>query len=79
MGDSGLWTGTRVRHRDGRTGVIDQDYVGFAHRVLRIVDAAGAPIASVQLNVDGPHSGDSGWEWESSNSNWYLLGPEMED
>ena len=73
----GGWAGIKVRHADGRTGVIRSDYTGFAHRALTIeIDGGGKD--HVQLNADGPDSGSKGWEWWcehfSSGPCWLKLG-----
>ena len=56
------WKGIKVKNVDGRTGVIAADYSGFLHRVLTIrVDGGGE--GRVQLNSDGPDTGEAGWSW----------------
>jgi hypothetical protein len=71
------WQGTKVRHADGRTGVIASDYVGFCHAGLSIrVDGGGE--AFIQLNTNGPDTGEAGWEWWCENfdggARWLTLG-----
>lgn len=71
------WQGIKVRHADGRTGVIRSDYAGFLHRTLSIkVDGGGDD--SVQLNSNGPDTGTPGWEWYCENfcggPRWLVLG-----
>lgn len=56
------WKNMRVRHEDGRSGVISCDAPGFMHRGLHIKCQDGST-GCVQLNSDGPDSGDKGWEW----------------
>ncbi len=72
------WIGTRVRHQDGRTGVIARDDVGFMHRLLKIV-VDGGGVDYVQLNVGDRDSGSRGWEWlsapaEDGHEQWCPLG-----
>lgn len=56
------WTGTMVRHLDGRSGKISDDWPGFLHVGLKIaVDGGGE--AFVQLNSNGPDTGEKGWAW----------------
>ncbi len=71
------WKGIRVRHRDGRTGVICGESPTFSYAQLEIcVDGGGR--AFVQLNVNGPDAGEPGWEWWCENVNggarWLDLG-----
>lgn len=61
MSDIG-WKGKLVRHADGRTGHISGEYVGFCHIDLTIVTDEGDD-GHVQLNINGPDSGETGWEW----------------
>ena len=56
------WKGIKVKHQDGREGVIASDYAGFMHRGLQI-NVVGGEDAYVQLNSDGPDSGEAGWSW----------------
>jgi len=71
------WVGVKVGHTDGRHGVIADDYEGFLHRVLRI-DVEGGGDAYVQLNSNGPDTGESGWAWWCENfsggARWLPLG-----
>lgn len=60
------WKGIKVKHRDGREGVIVSDYTGFLHRALRIEVQEGKE-AFVQLNSDGPDNGEAGWSWWCEN------------
>ena len=62
------WLGKRVRHHDGRTGIIKDEWVGFCHVGLKIsVDRGGT--AFVQLNTNGKDTGEAGWEWWCENFN----------
>ncbi len=57
------WRGKRVKHDDGRTGVIRSEHSGFCHVALAItVDGADA-MHRVQLNTNGPDTGETGWMW----------------
>ena len=56
------WKGTRVRNVDGRTGVVRDTYSGFLHVGLHLSVNDGER-AYVQLNSDGPDSGETGWQW----------------
>ena len=71
------WKGITVKHQDGREGVIASDYAGFMHRALQI-NVVGAEDAYVQLNSDGPDSGEAGWSWWCENfsggARWLALG-----
>ena len=60
------WKGIKVKHQDGREGVIASDYAGFMHRALQI-NVVGGEDAYVQLNTDGPDSGEAGWSWWCEN------------
>lgn len=65
MSDLG-WKVTKVRHTDGRTGIIVSDYAGFLHAALMIrVDGGGESF--VQLNTNGPDTGEAGWQWWCEN------------
>ena len=68
------WKGIKVKHQDGREGVIASDYAGFMHRALHI-NVVGAEDAYVQLNSDGPDSGEAGWSWWCENFSDELLHP----
>lgn len=69
--DDGGWNGTRVRHVDGREGVVSGSYEGFLHRGLTLT-ANGERLGYIQLNSDGSASGDAGWRWLCSS---YSEGP----
>lgn len=76
------WTGIKVRHEDGRTGIISGDYEGFLHRSLTIsvLDDYGHESKekgtdTVQLNANGPDSGSPGWQWRPDHES----DPESED
>lgn len=60
--DSMGWVGKRVKHVDGREGVIRSESPGFCHAMLFIVDDDGAT-DMVQLNSNGPDTGSAGWSW----------------
>lgn len=47
------WKGVKVKHDDGRSGVIESDWEGFLHRALKIAIEGGGE-AFVQLNSNGP-------------------------
>lgn len=53
------WKGTKVKHADGRQGGIKDDWSGFLHRGLKI-DVDGGTEAFVQLNSNGPDTGEVG-------------------
>lgn len=62
------WVGKQVRHRDGRTGSITGEFVGFGFAGLTISIAdTDSPTAYVQLNTSGPDTGEAGWEWWCPN------------
>lgn len=77
MSDMG-WKGLRVRHTDGRIGRIVSEYVGFCHCALMIESDDGANGGRVQLNTNGPDTGDRGWQWFCENydggARWLPLG-----
>lgn len=64
MEDNG-WSGIQARNVDGRSGVIT-GYVGFMHTSLSI-RSDGKVIGHVQLNADGPDTGETGWQWFCTN------------
>ncbi len=64
MSDNG-WKGIQARNIDGRSGVI-HGHVGFMHTALTIY-SEGEAIGRVQLNADGPDTGDTGWQWLCTN------------
>lgn len=68
------WVGKTVRNADGREGRITAEWVGFCHTGLKI-QVEGGGEAIVQLNTDGPDSGDAGWSWwhEGDGGSWYRL------
>ena len=66
MSDSLGWKGSRLKHADGRTGVIVSECPGFCHVGLKIrVDGSGAD-DWVYLNTNGPDTGTPGWKWDAS-------------
>ena len=71
------WTGKRVKHVDGREGSIKREAPGFCHVGLFIVDNVGGT-AFVQLNTNGPDTGETGWSWmlahEGDPERWGWLG-----
>lgn len=71
------WKGKKMRNADGRTGTIVTDFEGYMHRGLFIKCEDGSK-AHVQLNVDGPDTGETGWEWYcedlSGGPAWLQLG-----
>lgn len=75
------WRGTKVKHEDGREGSIVSDYEGFLHRVLTI-DVVGGGESFVQLNSNGPDTGEAGWSWWceefSEGARWLKLGDHAE-
>lgn len=75
------WTGVKVRHADGRSGFIESDWEGFLHRGLKIAIEGGGE-AFVQLNSNGPDTGESGWSWWCENfsggARWLALGDHRE-
>lgn len=56
------WRGKTVRNADGRQGKITGEYTGFCHASLTITVTDGEA-ATVQLNSNGPDTGETGWEW----------------
>jgi hypothetical protein len=64
------WTGKIARNKDGREGRI-AEYVGFLHIALSIRCKEGGN-GHVQLNSNGPDTGDTGWQWYCEN---FLDGP----
>lgn len=71
------WEGMHVMHPDGRMGIIVGEYIGFCHRILDIrVDGGGSAV--IQLNADGPDTGESGWMWRcekyDGGPRWLQLG-----
>lgn len=77
------WIDLPTRHTDGRTGHIVEEFIGFGYRSLKILAKDGST-AVVQLNVNGPDSGEAGWSWcyvgPTGRETWYPLGrfPEAE-
>lgn len=71
------WEGTKVQNKDGRNGVITSDYEGFLHRSL-CIELEGGGEAFVQLNSNGPDTGEVGWSWWCENfsggARWLPLG-----
>lgn len=71
------WCGKRVRHLDGRTGVIRIESVGFGHVSLHI-DADDNSKAVVWLNARDLDGGAQGWAWLCENfdggPHWLPLG-----
>lgn len=71
------WQGKQVRHRDGRTGVIRAEYVGFGYVLLNI-DATNGSEAVVLLNAHSGDGGATGWAWLCENfsggPHWLPLG-----
>ncbi len=71
------WAGKRVKHADGREGKIKREAPGFCHVGLFIIDTDGGT-AYVQLNSNGPDSGETGWSWmfahQSDPECWGRLG-----
>lgn len=72
------WRGVKMKHLDGRTGVITSDSVGFCHRSLTIRVDGQEKTEYLQLNSDGTDSGALGWQWlrsrEGEPEAWALLG-----
>ncbi len=77
---AGQWKGTKTRNRDGRTGTVTSEFIGFGHRMLTIT-ASDDSKAQIQLNVEGDDSGEPGWEWcyhrPDGTDAWYPLGPHL--
>lgn len=61
------WTGIKVRHEDGRQGVIkdEGDVVGYRTLVIRV---DGVDVDDVVLNVCGKDSGATGWYFLSDDN-----------
>lgn len=74
--DMGL-AGKRVKHVDGREGTIKWEAPGFCHVGLFIIDTDGGT-AFVQLNTNGPDTGEAGWSWmlahDGDPERWGWLG-----
>lgn len=70
------WDGTPVRHEDGRTGTLRQSLTGWCFVFLTIWHE-GERIGCVQLNTDGPDSGDDGWSFQhihvDGSEHWWPL------
>lgn len=64
------WNGKKVRHTDGRSGKL-RESAGFLHLSLEI-RCDGGGCAYVQLNANGPDTGEQGWQWLCEN---FLDGP----
>ncbi|MFZ3482134.1 hypothetical protein [Sphingomonas sp. 3-13AW] len=56
------WRNIRVRHPDGREGLIVQDASGFGPRTLTIKPRDGTPL-TIELATIGADRGEPGWEW----------------
>ncbi|MBA9846779.1 hypothetical protein [Ralstonia pickettii] len=72
------WKGKRVKHADGRTGVIRSESCGFCFVGLTIAIDGIEGTEWVQLNSNGPDTGAFGWCWNASigeePENWLPLG-----
>lgn len=78
MSDSHGWKNIRVKHADGRTGVIVRECPGFCCIGLKIrIDGSGED-DWVNLNSNGPDTGTPGWQWNASVEahveRWLALG-----
>tara|TARA_R110000782_G_C14538090_1_gene383381 strand:- start:232 stop:513 length:282 start_codon:yes stop_codon:yes gene_type:complete len=77
MSDELGWRGKRVKHVDGREGKIRREFPGFCHVGLFIIDDDGGT-AFVELNSNGPDTGESGWSWmmahDGEPDRWAWLG-----
>ena len=76
------WSGTRVRHTDGRTGLISRESPDFMGVDLRItVDGGGEE--RVRLNARHGDGGAMGWSWYCENFSggavWIRLGDHNPD
>lgn len=75
---NGTWVNVKMKHLDGRTGVIVSDTPGFCHRSLTIRIDGQEQKEYLQLNADGQDSGALGWQWLRSAKGepeaWSLLG-----
>lgn len=71
------WKGYKVRHADGRTGVIAREHEGFL-RIALTIDVEQGDKDHVQLNANGPDTGSAGWQWDTaepgSSPDWLPLG-----
>lgn len=56
------WRGIVVKHRSGLTGVVSESWSGFLHVGLKI-QADDGQEHFVQLNSNGPDTGEQGWLW----------------
>lgn len=56
------WKNKKVRHVDGRTGVISREEAWFGGVDLKITDAEGG-VSIVKLHARGADAGEIGWHW----------------
>lgn len=72
------WRNKKMKHADGRTGVIRREYVGFGFAKLTIRVDGTEVEETIQLNTSGSDSGATGWSWmyarEGEPEAWALLG-----
>lgn len=72
------WRGKKMKHADGRTGVIRRDYVGYGYVTITIRVDGSESEETIQLNSRGKDSGATGWSWmyarEGEPEVWALLG-----
>lgn len=74
------WRGLKMRHLDGRTGVIIQERGDVSLKIIIQVDGDAVPTVTetIVLNADCRDSGATGWECcypqEDGKELWGLLG-----
>ncbi|MBA9859434.1 hypothetical protein [Ralstonia insidiosa] len=72
------WKGKRVKHADGRSGVIRSESRGFCFVGLTIAIDGSDATEWLQLNSNGQDTGALGWSWDASfddaPENWLPLG-----
>lgn len=56
------WRGIKVKHEDGRKGVVDA-VDKYDDTTALTIAVTGGQSAEVQLNLDGPDTGEAGWLW----------------
>ena len=73
------WRGTRVKHKDGRLGVISNESAGQVHVRLTIKINGSDETDTVQLSAEDGDSGTPGWSFltsiEGRPETWAPLGP----
>lgn len=62
------WGGIKVRHQDGRFGVIEAERPGKHHVDLLLRVHGQLDRVVISLRLDGPDRGEHGWEWRSGDT-----------